>query len=303
MESPPLAERPAVFLGASIPRRVLEELERDFRVVSELGEAEGALVTPAVAVDEEFVSRGGDTLKVVANYATGVNNIDFAATARRGIVVTNTPDIVTAPTAELAVALMLALLRRVVEGDRVVRHSDWEFGLEFMLGESLHGKVLGIVGAGKIGKETARLAEAFGSTAVYARRGDPLEPVLAQSDIISLHLPLTADTHHLIDANALSQMKSTAVLVNTARGPIVDEAALADALLHRRIAGAALDVYEFEPRVTESLRGLDNVVFTPHLGSATRETREGMGMLAVDALRAVLIEGTLPPNVVSPPAG
>jgi lactate dehydrogenase-like 2-hydroxyacid dehydrogenase len=194
---------------------------------------------------------------------------------------------------------MLALLRRVAEGDRMLRRRDpWVFSLEFMLGESLDGKILGIVGPGRIGRETARLAEAFGATAAYAGRSDPLPELLAQSDVVSIHCPLMPETRHLIDAGALAQMRETAVLVNTARGPIVDEAALVHALRTGEIAGAALDVFEFEPAVTEELLAMENVVLSPHLGSATRRTREAMGMLAVEALRSVLLEGRRPANAV-----
>jgi glyoxylate reductase len=235
----------------------------------------------------------------VANYGVGVNNIDLDAAKRRGVVVANTPDVLTRTTAELAITIMLALMRRVAEGDRMLRrHGPWQFSLEFMLGESLDGKQLLIVGPGRIGRETARLAEAFGATAIYGGRGDPLPELFAGADIVSIHCPLTAETHHLVDAALLARMRPTAILVNTARGPIVDEAALVHALRSGAIAGAALDVFEFEPVVTEELLAMENVVLSPHLGSATRRTREAMGMLAVDALRAVLLEGRRPANAV-----
>jgi glyoxylate reductase len=240
---------------------------------------------------------------VVANYAVGVDNVDLDAARRRGVLVANTPDVLTHATAELAIALMLALLRRVAEGDRFVRSGEpWRFSLEFMLGEGLDGKVLGIVGPGRIGRETARLAEALGMQVVFAGRGEPLGPLLEEADVVSLHCPLTPGTRHLIDGEALARMKPTAVLVNTSRGPVVDEAALARALHDGRIAGAALDVYEFEPEVSRDLLGLENVVLSPHLGSATRATRVAMGMLCVEALRAVLLEGRVPANAVVVPA-
>ena len=214
--------------------------------------------------------------------------------------IANTPDVLTKTTAELAIAVTLALLRRVVEGDRFIRsRSPWSFSLEFMLGEGLDGKTVGIVGPGRIGRETARLAEAFGAQAVFAGRDDPLEELLALADVVSLHCPLTPDTHHLIDGTALATMKSSAVLVNTARGPIVDERALVDALTRAVIAGAALDVFEFEPDVSDELLSMEQVVLTPHMGSGTRSTREAMGMLAVDALRSVLILDRQPPNAVA----
>ena len=167
-----------------------------------------------------------------------------------------------------------------------------------MLGEGLDGKTVGIVGPGRIGRETARLAEAFGAHAVFSGRDDPLAELLASADVVSLHCPLTPETHHLIGERELAAMKSSAVLVNTARGPIVDERALVDALTKGVIAGAALDVFEFEPSVSEGLLALDQVVLTPHIGSGTRATREAMGMLAVEALRSVLIAKRQPPNVV-----
>jgi glyoxylate reductase len=208
--------------------------------------------------------------------------------------------VLTRATAELAITLTLSLLRRVTEGDRMLRaRRPWGFSLEFMLGESLEGKRFGVVGPGRIGRETARLAEAFGATAIFAGRSDPLEPLLQEADVVSLHCPLTPDTHHLIDAAALAAMRPTAVLINTARGAVVDEQALVEALLESRIAGAGLDVYEHEPDVAPELLELENVVLAPHLGSATRDAREAMGMLAVSALRAVLIEGVRPPNAVA----
>ena len=250
-------------------------------------------------VDGAYLDRAGPDLKVVANYGVGVNNIDLAAARARGVVVANTPDVLTRATAELAITLTLSLLRRVTEGDRMLRaRRPWGFSLEFMLGQSLEGKRFGVIGPGRIGRETARLAEAFGATALFAGRADPLEPLLAEADVVSLHCPLTAETTHLIDAAALAAMKPTAVLVNTARGAVVDERALVAALVEGRIAGAALDVFEHEPEVPPELLELENVVLAPHLGSATRDTREAMGMLAVRALRDVLLEGVRPPNAV-----
>jgi glyoxylate reductase len=283
-----------------VPRRVAEALEQDFELVSDPKDAEGILALITTTVDDTYLEHAGSQLEVVANYAVGVNNIDLEAARRRGIVIANTPDVLTRTTAELAIALTLALLRRVVEGDRFIRsRAQWSFSLEFMLGEGLDGKTFGIVGPGRIGRETARLAEAFGAKAAFAGRNDPLEELLGRADVVSVHCPLTPDTRHLIDEQALAAMKPTAVLVNTARGPIVDERALVDALTREVIAGAALDVFEFEPNVSDELRSMDQVVLTPHIGSGTRSTREAMGMLAVDALRSVLIENRPPPNAVS----
>jgi lactate dehydrogenase-like 2-hydroxyacid dehydrogenase len=289
-----------VHVTGAVPKRVAEALELDFELVPDPGAAEGVLSLITTTVDDAYLERAGAQLKVVANYGVGVNNIDLDAARRRGVVVANTPDVLTKTTAELAIAVILALLRRVVEGDRFVRsRSPWSFSLEFMLGEGLDGKTVGIVGPGRIGRETARLAEAFGAHAIFTGRDEPLAELLAVADVVSLHCPLTPETHHLIDAKALAAMKSSAVLVNTARGAIVDERALVDALTERVIAGAALDVFEFEPHVSEELLSLDHVVLTPHIGSGTRATREAMGMLAVEALRNVLIFGRRPPNAVA----
>lgn len=278
---------------------VTAALAESFDLVDDPAGADGVLSLLTTPVDDAFLDRVGPQLRVVANYAVGVNNIDLEAARERGVLVANTPDVLTRTTAELAVGLMLALLRRIAEGDRFVRRKDeWEFSLEFMLGASLDGRRLLIVGPGRIGRETARLAEAFGATARFASRSDDLRSLLAESDVVSLHVPLTAESRHLIGAEELAAMPRGAVLVNTARGPIVDERALVEALRDGVIAGAALDVFEREPEVEEGLLSLENVVLTPHLGSATRDTRIAMGMLCVEALRAVLLEGRRPANAV-----
>ena len=296
---PEASARPRVHLTAPVPHEVAAALEPDFELVDAPEGADGILVALTARVDDAYLERAGPQLRVVANYAVGVNNIDLAAAAARGVLVTNTPDVLTRATAELAVGLMLSLLRRITEGDRFIRRrSQWEFSLEFMLGASLDGKELLVVGPGRIGRETARLAEAFGARASFVGRGDDLTARLPEADVVSLHVPLTDATRHLIDARALEAMRPTAVLVNVARGPVVDERALVDALRGGAIAGAALDVFEREPEVEEGLLGFENVVLTPHLGSATRATRVAMGMLCVDALRAVLLEGRRPGNVV-----
>ena len=293
-------KRRRVHVTGVVPKRVAEALELNFDLVSDPAAAEGVLALITTIVDDAYLERAGPQLEVIANYGVGVNNVDLAAAQRRGIVVANTPDVLTKTTAELAIAVTLALLRRVVEGDRFVRsRSPWSFSLEFMLGEGLDGKTIGIVGPGRIGRETARLAEAFGAHAVFAGRNDPLEELLASADVVSLHCPLTPETHHLIDERALTAMRSSAVLVNTARGPIVDERALVHALTDGIIAGAALDVFEFEPSVSEGLLSLGQVVLTPHIGSGTSTTREAMGMLAVEALRSVLIFNRHPQNAVT----
>jgi len=290
---------PRVHLSEAVPAEIVQALEADFELVPSPAGADGIVAMLTVSVDDAYLQAAGTQLRIVANYAVGVNNIDLDAARRRGIIVSNTPDVLTGATAEIALTLMLSLLRRVTEGDRFVRRQEpWQFSLEFMLGERLAGKTVLVVGSGRIGRETARLVEAFGAVPILAGRHDDLDLLLGQADIVSLHVPLTDETRHLIDARRLQLMKRSAVLINTARGPVVDEAALADALRDGTIAGAGLDVYEREPEVTEALLGLENVVLAPHLGSATRETRVAMGMLCVDALRAVLLEGRTPPNRV-----
>jgi len=291
---------PRVHLSADVPVEIVQALEADFELVPSPVGADGIVAVLTRTVDDAYLEAAGAQLRIVANYAVGVNNIDLEAARRRGIVVSNTPDVLTGATAEIALTLMLSLLRRVTEGDRFVRRREpWQFSLEFMLGERLEGKTVLIVGAGRIGRETARLVEAFGAVPMLAGRDADLDALLPEADIVSLHVPLTTETRHLIDARRLALMKRSAVLVNTARGPVVDEAALAAALIDGTIAGAGLDVYESEPEVHEGLLGLENVVLAPHLGSATRDTRVAMGMLCVSALRAVLLEGRTPANVVT----
>ena len=254
-------------------------------------------------VDDPFLDAAGPGLKVVANVAVGFNNIDVAACASRGVVVTNTPGVLTEATADIAFALVLMVTRRLGEGERLVRSGGtWTWSMFFMLGAGLQGKTLGIVGLGQIGCATARRARAFGMEIAYAgrRRADPaveaelgarllpLAELLAEADVVSLHVPLNDRTHHLIDTAALRRMKPSAYLVNTTRGPVVDEAALVDALRSGAIAGAGLDVFEHEPDVHPGLLGLENVVLIPHLGSATIETRTAMAVLAARNAVAVL---------------
>jgi glyoxylate reductase len=294
--------RPIVHVTGKVPERVHAALAESFTLSETVEGVDGILSLLTTAVDAELLDRAGPQLRVVANYGVGVDNVDLSAARERGVLVANTPDVLTEATAELAIALTLALLRRVAEGDRFLRaRARWSFGLEFMLGESLRGKTFGVVGPGRIGRVTAQLAQALGAEPVFSGRGDDLDALLRRSDVVSLHCPLNAETFHLIDGAALERMRPSAVLVNTARGKIVDERALVSALRDGVIAGAALDVYEHEPEVTEDLLSLENVVLTPHLGSATRATREAMGMLAVTALRAVLVDGRTPQNVVPYP--
>jgi glyoxylate reductase len=289
---------PRVYVLAAVPARVREELERDFELLDGPEGAAGLVAIPSVTVDGDLLDRAGAGLRIVANYAVGLDNVDLDAARKRGIVVTNTPDVLTRATAEHTLALLLALVRRVAEGDRLLRRREpWRLQPTFMLGHGLDGRTLGIVGPGRIGREVARLAEAFGMRSATAGRGEPLDDVLG-ADVVSLHCPLTPETRHLIREDTLAHMKPAAVLVNTSRGAVVDEDALVRALRDGTIAGAALDVFEDEPKVHPGLLELENVVLTPHTASATNEAREAMGLLCVEALRAVLLEGRRPSNAV-----
>jgi glyoxylate reductase len=250
-------------------------------------------------IDEEVLDAGAG-LRVVANIAVGYNNIDVAACRARAIVVTNTPDVLTNACADFTWALILAVTRRLGEAERQLRRGEWKgWALDHMLGTELRGKRLGLVGVGRIGRAVAERASTFGMHVVYSAPRPvtdlaepaeylPLDQLLATADVISLHCPLTPQTRHLIDQKALAKMKRTAYLINTARGPVVDEAALAWALKQRLIAGAALDVYEKEPEVHAELFGLENVMLIPHIASATTETRTAMANLAVSNALAVL---------------
>ena len=239
-------------------------------------------------IDRELFE-AAPALKVVANIAVGYDNIDVAAARERGVVVTNTPDVLTQAVAEFTWALILGVARRVAEADRLVRAGGWKgWGLDFMLGTELRGKQLGIIGAGRIGRAVAAKAPAFGMRAVFAKHDMSMDELLVSSDVISIHTPGTKDTRHLINRKTLIRMKRSVLLVNTARGSIVDEEALAWALDERLIAGAALDVYEREPTVHPALLKHENVLLAPHIASATRETRTAMAELAVKNVLAVL---------------
>jgi glyoxylate reductase len=264
-------------------------------------------------IDDELLG-GCPDLRVVANIAVGFNNIDVEAATRRGVVVTNTPDVLTDTTADFAWALLMATARRVVEADQYVRQGRfklWEYMV--LLGGDVHGKTLGIIGFGRIGRAVARRARGFGMRVLYqdaapadaaterdlnATRAD-LPTLLRESDFVSVHTPLLPETRHLIGADALKAMKKTAYLINASRGPVVDEAALVEALRDGWIAGAGLDVFEEEPAVHPGLLGLPNVVLAPHIASASHDTRLKMATLAVDNCLAVL-EGKMPPTPVNP---
>ncbi len=291
--------RPPVHVTEELVGPAAVELRRDFELLGSPHGAAGVVTMPPDRVDAAFLDAAGQQLRVVANHAVGVDNVDLEAARVRGVVVANTPDVLTDATAELAIALALALLRRVAEGDRAIRRGDpWRWAPSFMLGEGLGGKTLGIVGRGRIGDAVARLGEAHGMRVVSSGRSDPLEPLLEAADVVSLHAPLSPETTHLIGAAELARMQPTAVLVNTARGALVDERALVAALVAGRIAGAALDVHEHAPDVAAGLIELENVVLTPHLGSATRAAREAMSSICVAALRAVLLENRRPDTAV-----
>jgi len=267
-----------------------------------------ALVCLLVDSIDRTVIDAAPALKVIANVAVGCNNIDVPYATSRGIAVTNTPDVLTESVADFTWALILAVTRRLAEGERLVRRGEWTgWALDFMLGSELRGKQLGLVGAGRIGRAVAARAPAFGMRVACSSRRElvgvemnasPLEPMsldrlLLTSDVVSLHVPLTPETRHLIDRRALTRMKRSAYLINTARGPVVDEAALAWALQQHLLAGAALDVYENEPVVHPDLLRLENVLLVPHLASGTTETRTAMADLAVENVLAVL-EGRPP---------
>ena len=254
-------------------------------------------------IDAEVLTAAGPSLRVVSNVAVGYNNIDVPACSAAGVVVTNTPGVLTDATADIAMALILMVTRRLAEGERLVRSGrPWGWSMFTMLGTDIRGRQLGVVGMGQIGSALARRARAFGMSVVYSNRGeaDPavvgelgarrveMDELFATSDVVSLHCPYTAETRHLVSAARLRTMKPTAYLVNTARGPVVDEAALVDALASGVISGAGLDVFEHEPEVHPGLLERDDVVLLPHLGSATVETRTGMAVLAARNTVAVL---------------
>lgn len=307
--------RPAVLVTRRIPSSLLSKLS----AACEVDVHDGATLPPEELqrrvpgktglvcvlndrVTADVLSAGAD-LRVVSNIAVGYDNIDVAAAAARGVIVTNTPDVLTEATAELTWALILAAARRLGEGERLVRRGGWKgWALDFMLGTELRGKQLGIIGRGRIGRAVAAKAPAFGMTAVLGKQDMSIDELLVTSDVVSIHTSLRPETKHLIDRRALARMKRTAILVNTARGPVIDEEALAWALKERLIAAAALDVYEREPIVHEALLDLESVVLAPHLGSATRETRTAMIDLAVSNVLAVL-QGQPPLTPVSLPGG
>lgn len=290
-----------------------EESPMGTKLIAFAKDAEALIIQLAERIDDA-VFQALPKLRIVANLGVGVDNIDLPAATRREILVTNTPDVLTETTADLAWALLLAVARRIVEADQDLRREGfpgWTF-LPKHLGVDVYGKTIGIVGFGRIGQAVARRARGFAMTILYysrtrkpeaeetlAAQWAPLEELLRQSDFVVLCVPLAQETHHLIGARELSLMKSEAILVNVARGPVVDEEALVSALKEGRILGAGLDVFEREPKVHPELLTLRNVVLTPHIGSATWATRRKMAALAVDNVLAAL-EGKRPPTLVNP---
>ena len=282
-------------------------------ILAGVNAADGLLCMITDTVDAELLD-SAPNLKMVANFGVGYNNIDVAAATDRGIMVTNTPGVLTDATADLAMALILAVGRRVVEGDQHTRKGAFKFWAPYyFLGHEISGKTLGIVGMGRIGEAVARRAKGFDMPLLYHNRNRlpvdreqvlgvryvDLQTLLQQSDFVSLHVPLTSETQHMIGPQELEAMKPSAFLINSSRGPVVDEGALLTALHEKKIGGAGLDVYENEPVLTPGLGLLDNVVLLPHMGSATEETRRRMGAMAVENMVAGL-KGKTPPNIVNP---
>lgn len=318
--------KPKVLVTRNIPREGLIELfqkcDVDYHNSNEVlpkrelfkrvKEIDGLLCV-GVRASEELMEHA-PRLKVISNYGVGYDNVDVKAATRRKIIVTNTPDVVTEATAELTFGLILAVTRRIAEANSILKsNTPFRWGPMQLLGFELTGKTLGIVGFGRIGQSVARRAKAFGMNVIYYKRTPrdksvdiseqyhykPLELLLKESDIVSIHVPLTKESYHLIGEEQLSLMKKGAYLINTARGPVVDEEALAKALKSGHLAGAGLDVFEREPHIHPELLELKNTVLTPHIGTSTLETRTAMAKMAAENLIAAL-EGRQPPNIVNP---
>jgi lactate dehydrogenase-like 2-hydroxyacid dehydrogenase len=326
---PPAMSRPSLLITRRLPAAVLERLRATYEVTVNpddraLGR-EGLLMalrtydalSPTITdkFDAELLAGAGFKTRIIANFGAGIEHIDLAAAKRANLIVTNTPDVLTEATAELTLLLILMASRRAGEGERALRAGKWTgWGPTQLLGTEVRGKTLGLIGFGRIAKEAARRARAaLGMRIAYHSRSrasaeeeaalgaehhSSLESLLSNSDVVSLHCPGGAATHHLLNAETIARMKPTAILINTARGSVVDEEALASALTQRQIAAAGLDVYEREPVVPMSLLELENVVLLPHLGSATLETRTAMGMQMADNLDS-FFAGKAPPNRVA----
>ena len=318
--------KPIIFLTRSLPDAVMTELGRRFHLrhnrhdrplsrqelLRGIRNADGLISMLSDRIDREVID-AGPKLKIISNYAVGYNNIDLQAAADRDIPVTNTPGVLTETTADLTFALLLAAARRLPEGEALVRSGKWSgWAPTQLLGTDLYGKTLGLIGIGRIGQAVARRAAGFSMRTIYYCRHRlspsaerkfkaafvPFPRILRESDFLSLHLPLTDDSRHLIDRKALHAMKPTSFLINTSRGPIVDEEALINALAEKRISGAGLDVFEKEPELSRRLRGMKNVVLLPHIGSASTETRVKMGKMVMENLSAFFSKGK-PPNMVN----
>lgn len=314
---PEPATAPLVAAGFEVRQQPEDRPATRPELLAGVAGADGLLSMLTDRVDAELLEAsrvgGGVGLRVVANLAVGFDNLDVAEASRCGVVVTNTPGVLTEATADLAFALLLAAARRLGEGERLVRAGGWKvWGPSMLLGQPVAGQTLGIVGMGAIGTAVARRARGFGMEVLYRNRHRQpeveaelgvrrveLDELWATSDFVSLHAPLTDETRHVVDAAALGAMKPTAVLVNTARGPLVDEVALVEALRSGTIAAAGLDVFEDEPRLAPGLAELDNVVVLPHIGSATTQTRGAMVELACANIVAVL-SGQRPPTPLNP---
>jgi glyoxylate reductase len=310
----PLFEEPRALLAFHFDGDYWEGPERPPRaeVLLGLGDKEALIPLLTEKVDDELLD-AAPRLRIVANVAVGYDNVDLAACTRRKIAVTNTPGVLDETTADLAWALLMTVARRIVEADTMARSGQWHgWNFDQMCGADVWGKTLGIIGLGRIGRAVARRARGFGMRVIYFNRNRvaaeveselraeylPFEQVLAQADFLSLHVPLTAETRGLIGSAQLAQMKPSAFLINTTRGPVVQEAALAEALAAKTIAGAGLDVFEREPLIPDGLR-LPNVVMTPHIGSGTIETRSKMATMAANNVVA-FFEGRRPPNILNP---
>lgn len=321
--------KPQVFVTRRLPEGAMQVLEQKFNVdcnpndrvlsrqelLAGVKGKDGILPLLTDRIDDEVLDAAGPQLKIVANYAVGFNNIDLAACTLRKIPATNTPGVLTDTTADLAMALLLAVARRVVPADAYAREGKYQGWAPLLfLGTDVHHKTLGIIGLGRIGLALAKRAMGFDMNIIYhdATRADTaLEAqvnakfvdkatLLAQSDFVSIHVPLIPETYHLMSGPEFEAMKSSAYLVNTSRGEVVDEKALVNALQKGQIAGAGLDVFEFEPAIEKELTLMDNVIVLPHIASASTETRTNMGLVAAENLVSVLLERRKPPNCLNP---
>ncbi|MEJ2588308.1 MAG: D-glycerate dehydrogenase [Deltaproteobacteria bacterium] len=320
--------KPTIFVTRKLPTAAMDFLKEHFRVMCNphnrvlsreelldgVSDKAGILSLLTDTMDGEVMDRAGKGLRMIANYAVGFNNIDVAAATKRKIAVSNTPEVLTDTTADLAMTLVLAVARRIVEGDRYARAGKYEgWDPLLLLGADVHHKTLGILGFGRVGQAVGRRARGFDMRITYhsRHRAEPeieresgadfvdLDTLMRESDFLSIHVPLTSQTKGMINAERLSLMKPTAFIINTARGEVVREEALVEALNEKRIAGAGLDVFEREPKIHPELQRMDNVVLLPHIGSASMETRTEMGLMAARNLIA-MFNGEVPPNCLNP---